>query len=149
MGDDKQTNTKTLTLPSWLLFIKDNLAIIILVPTLLGGLWQVASLLSFGFSYLRFFSLSQLVSDGLLLIILLPLLAIFPIITYPLGKSIVKSITVIKSKFGFIKQIIWYIVFSTTLGYIIVVYYEYLASIFKKEIEITVEIFAFVFLPKS
>ncbi|HVY75899.1 MAG TPA: hypothetical protein VG890_13765 [Puia sp.] len=50
---------------SW---IKENLAAIILIPTLIGGLWQLLELLFIGPAYIRFFSISQLVPDGILLI---------------------------------------------------------------------------------
>lgn len=45
--------------------IKENLSVIILIPSVLGGIWQVLELLKIGLPYLRFFSLSQLISDGL------------------------------------------------------------------------------------
>ncbi|TDW51568.1 hypothetical protein EV144_101244 [Flavobacterium sp. 270] len=51
------------------LFIRENLSLIIIVPTLLGGLWQVVELSRLSFSFLRFFSISQIVPDGLLIII--------------------------------------------------------------------------------
>jgi len=50
---------------SW---IKDNISIIILVPTFLGGMWQIIELASIGTPFIRFFSASQLVSDGLLIL---------------------------------------------------------------------------------
>jgi hypothetical protein len=50
---------------SW---IKDNIGMIILVPTVLGGLWQIIELARIGIPFIRFFSVSQLVSDGLLLL---------------------------------------------------------------------------------
>lgn len=51
--------------PAW---IKDNLSLIILVPAILGGLWQLLELASIGIPYIRFFSVSQIVSDGLLIL---------------------------------------------------------------------------------
>lgn len=51
--------------------LKDNIGIIILVPTILGGLWQIFELASLGIPFIRFFSVSQLVSDGLLLLFII------------------------------------------------------------------------------
>ncbi|WP_029275668.1 hypothetical protein [Pedobacter borealis] len=49
-------------------WIKENISMIVLVPTLLGGIWQIIELSRIGTPYIRFFSVSQLVSDGLLLL---------------------------------------------------------------------------------
>ncbi|MBC9934413.1 hypothetical protein [Chitinophaga qingshengii] len=51
--------------------INDNLALIVLVPTLLGGLWQVIELANIGTGYIRFFSVSQLVPDGILILFII------------------------------------------------------------------------------
>lgn len=48
-------------------WIKENLSMIILIPTVAGGLWQILELAWIGTPYIRFFSVTQLVSDGLLL----------------------------------------------------------------------------------
>lgn len=53
-----------------ILFIRENLSLIIIIPALLGGFWQVVELSRLSFSYLRFFSISQIVPDGLLIIII-------------------------------------------------------------------------------
>ncbi|MDC4872424.1 hypothetical protein ACT433_13785 [Acinetobacter baumannii] len=51
--------------------IKDNLPIIFIIPTTIGGIWQLFELSSFGISYIRFFSVPQLLPDGLLIITML------------------------------------------------------------------------------
>ena len=51
--------------------IKENLSIIILLPTVLGGIWQTLELISIDLSFLRFFSVTQLVSDGIVALSLL------------------------------------------------------------------------------
>ena len=51
--------------------LRENLNIIILVPTILGGLWQILELASISTSYIRFFSLTQLIADGLLILFIL------------------------------------------------------------------------------
>jgi len=59
------------TIPSW---IKENLSMIVLVPTILGGAWQLAELAIVGIPYIRFFSVTQLIPDGLLILIFLSVL---------------------------------------------------------------------------
>lgn len=48
--------------------IKDNLPILIIIPTAIGGIWQILELAAFGPSYIRFFSAPQLLPDGLLIL---------------------------------------------------------------------------------
>lgn len=49
-------------------FFKENKEIIILIPTLLGGLYQILNLLILvGMPYVRYFSVSQVIPDGLLI----------------------------------------------------------------------------------
>lgn len=54
--------------------INEYLNLIILMPILIGGIWQLISLSSISMSYIRFFSLSQLAADGLLVLIYLALI---------------------------------------------------------------------------
>lgn len=49
---------------------------IILIPSILGGLWQILELSSIGTAYIRFFSVSQVIPDGLLFLFLLLVLYI-------------------------------------------------------------------------
>ncbi|WP_212003015.1 hypothetical protein [Chitinophaga sp. HK235] len=65
--------------------IKDNLSVIVLLPALLGGIWQVMELLCIGPSYIRFFSVTQLIPDGLLIlsIFLLILFVNLVVIRFP------------------------------------------------------------------
>jgi hypothetical protein len=62
---------KTLHLRSQYNYFKDNLSIIILIPTIIGGIWQLVELSSISTSFIRFFSLSQLVADGILILFIL------------------------------------------------------------------------------
>ncbi len=48
---------------------KDNLNLLILFPTIIGGIWQVTELSLLSISFVRFFSISQLISDGILILI--------------------------------------------------------------------------------
>lgn len=50
-------------------FLKDYIAVFLIVPTILGGIWQLAMLGSISFIFIRFFSMTQLVQDGLLIIL--------------------------------------------------------------------------------
>jgi hypothetical protein len=53
--------------------IKDNLPMIALVPTILGGIWQLYKLGSISVSMISFFSVSQLISDGIIILLYLTL----------------------------------------------------------------------------
>ena len=79
-------------------FIRENLTLFILVPTVLGGLWQVISLLNVGIPYLRFFSITQLISDGLILMLMIPLFLMFPITAIFLGNLFKRIINDSSSK---------------------------------------------------
>lgn len=54
--------------------IKDNLSVIVIIPTLMGGFWQMFELVTIDTSYLRFFSISQIIPDGLLILFWLSML---------------------------------------------------------------------------
>jgi hypothetical protein len=56
--------------------IKRNLSIILLLPTILGGLWQLFELSKMSISFVRFFSATQLLPDGLLVLLITTLLYI-------------------------------------------------------------------------
>lgn len=49
--------------------VKDNLGTAIVIPTVLGGLIQLVELGSINTSYIRFFSASQLIPDGLIVVL--------------------------------------------------------------------------------
>lgn len=51
--------------------IKENFNLIVAIPPILGALWQITELSRLSLSYIRFFSISQLVADGVLILILL------------------------------------------------------------------------------
>lgn len=61
--DDKKT---------YLEIFKENKEIIVLIPTLLGGLYQVLNLVILvGLPYVRYFSVNQVIADGLLISIVI------------------------------------------------------------------------------
>lgn len=53
------------------LFFKDYLSFIILIPAFIGGIWQLIELMSISQPYISFFSISQIVPDGILILIFL------------------------------------------------------------------------------
>lgn len=62
-------------------FIKDYLSIIVLIPTLLGALFQIFNIIFYvGLPYIRYFSASQLIPDGILIIFLILFLIIIYIL---------------------------------------------------------------------
>lgn len=50
-------------------FIKENLSLIVVVPAFIGGLWQSIELMSISTPYIRFFSVSQIIPDGILILL--------------------------------------------------------------------------------
>lgn len=50
---------------------KDILPIILIIPTLIGGVWQLFELGNIGIPYIRFFSVTQLLPDGLVIIFII------------------------------------------------------------------------------
>ena len=58
-------------LKSLLEHLKDNLSVLIIIPAFIGGLWQALELMSISIQYIRFFSISQIVPDGILIIMLI------------------------------------------------------------------------------
>lgn len=57
--------------------LKNNWTIIALFPTLIGGLWQIIHLSKISVNMIRFFSISQLLSDGIIILIFLILMILF------------------------------------------------------------------------
>lgn len=49
-------------------WITDNIQLIALFPAVLGGVWQILELSSMSLSFIRFFSVTQVVSDGLMIL---------------------------------------------------------------------------------
>jgi hypothetical protein len=52
-------------------FWKRNLSLIVIIPYVLGGIWQIVELSTISLAYIRFFSVTQSVSDGLLMLVVL------------------------------------------------------------------------------
>lgn len=52
-------------------YLSKHHSLVLLIPALLGGIWQIIELSQMSFSYVRFFSPSQVLADGLLILTLL------------------------------------------------------------------------------
>lgn len=58
-------------------WMKENIQFVILIPTLIGGIWQLIELSRISISFIRFFSVTQLISDGLLVLFILIVFYLF------------------------------------------------------------------------
>lgn len=68
--------------------IKENLSVIAIIPLILGGVWQIAELASISSSYIRFFSVTQQLADGLLIVFILIIFYVtYLFITYAFFKN--------------------------------------------------------------
>jgi hypothetical protein len=61
--------------------VKMNKSLIAIIPLVLGGFWQFLALVSIGPEYLRFYSISQQLADGFLIMFVL-ILFLFPILIF-------------------------------------------------------------------
>ncbi|MEN9909411.1 MAG: hypothetical protein RLZZ540_2560 [Bacteroidota bacterium] len=81
---------------NYMKLLRENFTLIVAVPTLLGGLWQVSQLVKIAPVFLRFFSLTQLVSDGLFITLLIFISVIIPfLMAFKLSKLMVKHLSVV------------------------------------------------------
>lgn len=71
MGRDRTNWTK-----KTVLFLKNNYSWLSIIPVIIGGLYQFLCISSIGYQYLRFFSLTQFLIDGVLLICIFSLFII-------------------------------------------------------------------------
>ncbi len=93
--------------------IKEYLPLLIVIPTFLGGIWQVLELSFMSISFVRFFSITQLVADGILIIIVILPWIINSLIFIEIYNSIKKDtkfveINVLKNVLGFFFLFILY-----------------------------------------
>mgnify|MGYP006199785449 CR=1 FL=1 len=64
------------------------LSLLVAIPPLFGAIWQLIELSKLSLSYIRFFSISQLVADGTLVLIILVFFLFWGVSIYP---NILKS----------------------------------------------------------
>ena len=62
--EDKVEKVSTFFI-NFISLLKENLSFLVIIPTLIGGLFQLIKLASLDTSYIRFFSVSQVIADGL------------------------------------------------------------------------------------
>lgn len=75
-------------------FLKDYISLIIIIPALLGGIMQIVSIsMLLGMPYIRYFSVSQVVPDGLLILTIIFWLSLVLLITKGVIKSIIHEDT--------------------------------------------------------
>ncbi|WP_298553295.1 hypothetical protein [uncultured Algibacter sp.] len=110
-------------LKNWYFIAKNNIAMILLIPTLVGGIWQILSLLTLGFEYIRFFSVSQLVADGLLMIIVIPIIVFFPFLIYHMFKSIMGETIKKKNKYSFLRELFFLLI---SMFFLVLLIYHYM-----------------------
>ena len=60
-------------------FFQANLSTVVVIPAFIGGLWQAIELMNISIPYIRFFSISQIVPDGLLILMFI-VVALIPTI---------------------------------------------------------------------
>jgi hypothetical protein len=90
-------------------FLKSNLSLIILLPTLLGGIWQLLELLKISPSFIRFFSVSQLIPDGLLILFVFLIIYSFGKIAFEWSLKRVKNGSSLFSKILVILLCLFYL----------------------------------------
>jgi len=71
-------------------FIKEYIGLIVVIPAALGGFWQLCELARISPSFIRFFSISQIVPDGLLILLIFILSILFLYFIIYLFSGIVK-----------------------------------------------------------
>ncbi len=86
-------------------WIKDNISTFTIIPLVLGGIWQIISLSSISLSYIRFFSISQQLADGLLILTIF----IFIYVAYMIGLKLVSSKPILDDSEGWKKYVIYQI----------------------------------------
>lgn len=125
-------------------FLKEYLGVLILIPTVLGGLWQFFELATMSISFVRFFSITQIIPDGLMLLFLL---LIISVITVPFTRFmfIIKEMhfkTFLITELNFIK-IGRYV---STIAIVIIVVDIYLLYNYLSKVEDTITLLL-IFLP--
>lgn len=100
--------------------IRDYPKQILLLPTLLGGFWQLMALSFISIEYVRFFSISQLVADGLLIIFFISVFLLFSVYILNL-KDYVYKIFRIKKYEGTKKRIVEIAILSLIVNVILVI----------------------------
>ena len=89
LPDTYSPDIKKKTIKEKIKWVRDNITVILLLPSFLGAVWQILELSSMNIAYIRFFSISQIPVDGTLILFL-------GLILYAMGQIIIPFV-----KFGF------------------------------------------------
>lgn len=81
-GIEQDDVAKKKTLREQVKWILDNITLILLLPSFLGAVWQILELSSINVAYIRFFSVTQIPVDGILILFLIILIIV-------IGKAII------------------------------------------------------------
>jgi hypothetical protein len=109
---------KTDFLADPLSFLKDYVSVIILIPVLLGGIWQIVALSCMSFSFIRFFSGTQLVADGLLILIIIAMSIIVTIYYRKVAADFSEQRGLSESGLAFVKK---YPILSMSLYFLLAI----------------------------
>lgn len=78
----KATTIKKKTFKDYMAWVFNNISIALLIPSFFGATWQILELSSMNLAYIRFFSITQIPFDGILILFLIILL-------YIIGKGMI------------------------------------------------------------
>lgn len=114
------TKTKTYMLfAKPLKLIKEYLPLIVLLPVIIGGLWQIIALASMSMSYIRFFSVTQLIADGLLMMLAIIILLVVVLFFSILEEKVINKLQEIK-KPSFFKRYYFIRLFLVLVSFFLV-----------------------------
>ena len=99
---------------------KDNSKITAVIPAVLGGFWQLYNLYKIDLAYLRFFSTSQLITDGVIILIILVSISVVLTLYYGVIDFMYGLIKKVENNFKGIKKHL-YILSIYYLGILILV----------------------------
>lgn len=96
--------------------IRNNLSLIMIIPSFIGGIWQVVELMTIDISLVRFFSITQLVADGILALCML--IFVYLISRYTFFFRWVEFITKVNKETDWaIVMPVWFDLFIALLGF--------------------------------
>lgn len=122
-------------------WIKDNISTFTIIPLILGGIWQIISLSSISISYIRFFSISQQLADGLLILTIF----IFIYVAYVIGLKLVSSKPILDDSEGWWKYVLYQILtYSIAGGLFIFGAKDFLIELYEKRIFNLSNLFVFI-----
>lgn len=101
----EQSDAPKKTLREQIKWMLDNVTLILLLPSFLGAVWQILELSSINVAYIRFFSVSQIPVDGILILFLTILIIVMGKAIIGLLKSTFESKVKMLEDEDFVKKI--------------------------------------------